>query len=101
MGKKQRAVSKRDIIMSIVRNKPDDIELSHAQIEFVINAFLDEIIKRVCKGDKVVIKFFGTFKKIKCKARKYVTPTGKTGHAASANKMTFTQSVTVANKFNE
>lgn len=96
----RRFVSKGDMIKSIFRDKPDEMDLSYEQIEYVVNSFLDTIVNHIKKGNKVVIKFFGTFNKSHHKARRYVTPTGQTGESAPAEKMIFTQSSIVAKELN-
>lgn len=101
MSKKQRAVSKQDILMSIKRNKPCDMELSKSQVEYVVNAFLDEIKDRVNNGNRVVIKDFGTFNKTRFEPRHYTTPTGQKGVAKGKYKLTFSTSYKITELFNK
>jgi len=101
MSKKQRVVSKQDIMMSIKRNNPYDMELTETQIEYVVNAFLNEITERVNNGNRVVIKGFGTFNKTRFKPRYYVTPTKQEGIAEEKYKLTFSTSYKITELFNK
>lgn len=66
-------MNRKELVESILKNK-DVSEMSKKSVDAVISYALDSIKKAVKKGDDVSLIGFGTFTKVKRKARTGVNP---------------------------
>ncbi|MCK5884486.1 MAG: HU family DNA-binding protein [Bacteriovoracaceae bacterium] len=66
-------MNRKELVESILKNK-DVSEMSKKSVDAVISYALDSIKKSVKKGDDVSLIGFGTFTKVKRKARTGVNP---------------------------
>ncbi len=92
---------KKDIIEYVKRVAgKDDIE-SDMQAKRLVDAVFDSIVEFVCDGDTMVIKGFGTFKRVTRSARDYKTPQGKIVHAKSIDRLSFHSSGRTSDYFDK
>lgn len=65
-------------------------QVSQAQAEKLVNAFIDVVTKNLKKGNEVTVTGFGTWRKTNRKARKGVNPkTGESMNIAASTSVSF------------
>ncbi len=79
-------ITKRDLVCRIW----EKVECEQVLVRRVIQAFMDEIIDELARGNRVEFRDFGTFRAVRKPPRSARNPrTGETVHVAARTKVVF------------